>query len=386
MAEGVLFCRLPGLLARAARQERSGDEAAAPLAVAEGRRVRDACPLARARGVAEGASVLHARRLCPAVLVVPVEGAQAGALTRSFLDTLADLSPVVEPEGEDAAYAGLSGICPAAASRAIAGRLQASLSLAPVIGLGPSGLAARACAECRLPSERLAEADARWLWPEDAQVVARLRRLGLVTFGDVAAVGESALVYQFGRIGRLLYRRARGQDLAPVRALYPPPRADARCDLSEHPVDDRERLHWVLAQAAEEAARQLRHLSRFGRRLVLRVLTENEEQRREWVLPAPVQETADVLWAARRLLSRMPLSSPVIGLRLLVEDLEMPTVRTLELLSEKGQAGKVALDAAERALCARYGSQALTRLGHLPISPREERRQLVKDALLSPRP
>ena len=66
----------------------------------------------------------------------------------------------------------------------------------PILGLGPSRLAARACAECRLPPQRLAEADARWLWPEDEAVAARLRRLGQEVLGRWAVEAAAAAAAQ----------------------------------------------------------------------------------------------------------------------------------------------------------------------------------------------
>jgi hypothetical protein len=60
---------------------------------------------------------------------------------------------------------------------------MAAFHLRPKIGFGVSRTAARACAECGLPSACLPEADVIYLWPEDPDVTARLRRLGLTTFG-----------------------------------------------------------------------------------------------------------------------------------------------------------------------------------------------------------
>src|SRR5262249_23478273 len=198
-------------------------EAASPLVVAAGTRVRDACPLAVSRGVRIGASIIQARRLCPVALVVPLEAIDHRPATREFLDRLAELSPIVEPDGPDAAYADVTGLSEAAlcAARCALGESRpdptqspapsaqrgSEATVAPIIGLGRSRVAARACAECGLPAHRLADADARWLWPEDEEIAARLRRLGLETFGQVAALSEGALVYQFGRRGRLLHRR-----------------------------------------------------------------------------------------------------------------------------------------------------------------------------------
>ena len=126
----------------------------------------------------------------------------------------------MEPDGPDSAYLVLT--------RQAAGDMKHALAslcewFGPVVsGCGASRLAARACAECALPPERLPDAGVDWLWPEDSRLVEALKRLGLETFGQVAAVGEAALFYQFGRIGRLLHRRAQGQGPQPCPPALPP--------------------------------------------------------------------------------------------------------------------------------------------------------------------
>ncbi len=101
----IIYCRLPGLLALSVRASRGEGETQSPLVVSEGRSVRDACSMAQSRGIQTGISVIQARRLCPALLVVPLETVNHQGQTNTFLDQLADLSPVVEPYAPDAGAA-----------------------------------------------------------------------------------------------------------------------------------------------------------------------------------------------------------------------------------------------------------------------------------------
>ena len=107
----VLYARLPCLLCEAARQSRSLPESA-PLAVASDRVVRDACPISCSRGVRVGEPISRARRLRPALFIVPLEEIDArvlSPLSARFLDILAAHTPTVEPAGPDAAYADFTG-------------------------------------------------------------------------------------------------------------------------------------------------------------------------------------------------------------------------------------------------------------------------------------
>ena len=297
----ILYTRVPGLLAEAARPSRPAVNGHSPLVISEGRLVRDACPLALTQGVKVGASVIQARRLCPTLLAVPLEQVDASARRRQFLDALADLSPVVEPDGVDTAYFDMTGGSVEAAVESLPARLLATSSLPPVIGFGVSRLAARACAESGV--DHLDAASVDWLW-DDPAVVGRLQRLGLGTFGAVAQVGEEALRLHFGKISPLLHRRAQGQDLTPVRALYPPPSADVILDCSDAPIADRAQLGEVISRVSVRAACQLQGLG-VGRRLILEMKTERGEARQEWAVPAPLEHAADI----QRASWRFPLGS-----------------------------------------------------------------------------
>ena len=372
----IVYCRATGLLALAAKEGRR--EEALPLAVTDGRVVRDADAFALVRGVQTSMGVAQARRLCPPLTVVLLEAVDARSLTVQFLDLLADLSPAVEPDGPDGAYADIT--CWPLDLRRLEEALRALTGFCPALGLGASKLAARACAECDLPPEKLGEASVDWLWPEDSKVAGRLKRLGLETFAAVASVGEEGLFYQFGRIGRLLHRRAHGCDLATVRALYPPPRADDRLDFDEFPLEDRAMVQAALATLAASVSGQLKECGRYGRKVVLRLTTECGEQRREWAVPAAVQGAAEITRAAGRLLMTMTLDAPVLSLRLLVEELETAQAATADLFAGRMLRDTLALEGARRVLAARYGPQALMPLGDRPQTVREKRRSAEHEA------
>lgn len=373
----ILYCRFPQTLVQAAQRQRPSVHRHLPLAVTEGRSVRAICSHAASAGVVVGMSVIKARRLCPALAVVPLEAVDHHAETSAFLDALADVTPTVEPDGPDAAYAALDRSHFRNAEVTI---VNAFKNIGPfVVGHGGSRLAARACAECGLTRDRLADAAVDWLWPDDPKIVAALKRLGLNTFGEVAAVGEGALFYQFGKIGRLLHRRAQGQDLIPVRPLWPPLRADVLLNLDEYPVSERGAMEMALTQVSQKAEAELRSLGRHGRRVVLRVETEAGPHRQEWLLPTPIQNAAAVKSAALRLLGQMRLGAPVTAVRILVEGLEMPAARTNDLFLRGPGDDPAALEAVRRSLQTRFGTASVTFLAHQPRTVRQERRACLHE-------
>ena len=373
-ARTILYVRLPGMLAEAAQSKRTDVNASGPVVISEGRLVRDACSVALSQGVVAGASVVQARRLCPTLLAVPLEAVDANAQKRKFLDVLADLSPIVEPEGLDSAYADLTGS--AVDLENIRTRFLKELCLQPVVGFGVSRLAAFACAESN--AFRLEDASVNFLWPDDPAVVGRMKRLGLNSFGAVATVSEESLRLHFGKIAPLLHRRAHGEDLTPVRALYPPPFADVIIDCDEAPVDNREHLRQVVARASKRAERQIQGFG-VGRRLIVEIRTERGETRQEWAVPSPLERAADIQSATWRILAQTRLTAPVTRLRLLIEDVSFPTAHTSDLFGVR--ADSVSLEATRRRLASRFGLTTLMILGKQPRTEREKRRAAVRETV-----
>lgn len=373
----VVYCRFPQLLAKAATRQAPPSKTRLPLAVIQNQTVQAICDKAEAAGIVAGQSVVKARRLCPVLTAIPLEAVDHRPETSTFLDALADISPVVDPDGPDAAFAVVRR-SDVRAMRGFSAELLASIGPS-VIGIGASRLAARACAECSLPSDRLEDASVQWLWPDDPKVLAALLRLGLETFGQVAAVGEGALFYQFGKIGRLLHRRSLGQDLLPVRPLWPPVRSDAILCFDEYPLTQRGQMEAAIMQVSQQAEAELRGLGRHGRRVVLRVTTEAGAHRRDWSLPAPIQSAAQVRSAATRLLGQIPLSAPVTELRLLVEELETPAARTNDLFLRGPGDDPAVLESVRRSLQTRFGKNGVFVLGQRPRSVREDRRACLHE-------
>jgi hypothetical protein len=114
--------------------------------------------------------------------------------------------------------------------------------------------------------------------------------------------------------------------------------------------------------------------------VALAVETERGKSEHAWRPPWPIQSPAEVVSAARRLLTLQPLHSPVVSLRLTIAELELPQAESLSLFDSVGVENRRRLEAAKRFVVARYGSKALTTLGKVPVALRDRRRELVREA------
>ncbi|WP_184203969.1 hypothetical protein [Armatimonas rosea] len=370
----TLFCQVPGLLARAALEARGLDESRVSLTVIEGKLVRDASPLAVRRGVTLGESLLRARRLCPELLAVPLVEVDARSHSQRLWDALAELTDLVEPAGPDAAYALLWG------NESLEKLDCLFPALTPFCSMGRSKLEARVLALSGV--EGLADAPVTFL-SGDPAITGKLLRLGLTTFGAVAEVGEAALIYQFGRkVGPLLYQRALGEDSDPVQALWPLPVVEASYRFDLEPIEDAACVDRYLVELAKRSAGELCTLRRFGRVVTLEITCERGSPLLgTWRPPWPVQSPGELLSSLRRLAALQPLRSGVIGLRLVVSELDLPTATTLSLFETVPASCLGRLESTKRWIRARYGSEALTTLSKVPVSLRDRRRELVREVI-----
>src|SRR3954469_14984052 len=236
-----------------ARQALAGRAlAVAPPVSADGTaaagRLGEVSGTAEAHGVRSGMLLGEALARCPELVLLPGNPVRVHELWESSLQALESIGAAVEPaEDEGAARrstparglaffdtAGLTGLhgtregTVAAARRAL-GR-PARIGLAPVrfCSLG-AALAAPSRRALVIDPARPAEAR-RWLAarPVDllgyrertAELVAPLRRLGVLTLGELAKLGRAELTDRFGEAGGLAHRLACGED-HPLRPRRP---------------------------------------------------------------------------------------------------------------------------------------------------------------------
>ena len=195
----------------------------------------------------------------------------------------------------------------------------------------PGGTAAFLAA---LPVAELA-AEPALASPQRVELVDLLRRLGLVTIGDFAALDPRDVASRFGADAVAAHRSARGLPERTAAARTPPPdlEVEHRCDPPVDRVDAAafvarglaERLHAVLGAAGVACTR-----------LLVRARTEHgEELTRTWRCAEPLTPagTADrVRWQLDGWLSGRSVTRPSAGVSLLrLEPVEVVAAGALQL-------------------------------------------------------
>jgi len=289
---------------------------------------------ARRHGVRSAMAMVEARRRCPQAAYLSPRFEAYGAVSAVVMGVLRELSPAVEPISLDEAFvdlaAGLSGGLDTESVSALGARLKADIrartGLTASIGAGTSKLVAKIASDSRKPDglvvvppgrERalLDPLPVRALWGVGPASAERLRRTGITTVGQLAALPPERLVALFGASrGTGLHELARGLDQRPVVA----DREIKSISVEDtFPTDllDRAQLVAELDVLAQRLAGRLHAKERSGRTITLKVRRHDFTTiARSDTLAGPTDSEAVIREAARRLLASVEVGG---GVRLL---------------------------------------------------------------------
>ena len=363
-------------------------------AAAAAGRLGEVSGAAEAHGVSRGMLLGEALARCPELVLLPGNPVRVRELWEASLQALESIGAAVEPGGEEEpgrgsepapglAYfdtAGLSGLhgtregTIAAARRALGRPVR--------IGLAPVRFCALAAA-LAAPSRRALVIDParpaevrRWLRarPVDllghrertAELVAPLRRLGVLTLGELAKLGRAELTDRFGEAGGIAHRLACGED-TPLRPRRPREQLEEAMGVGD--AASGAALKRVLGVLV---SRVLAHPARRGRTLRAVTLSAQLVSGGSWservVFREPVSDPERILLALSLRLELLP--APAAALQLGVEGFGPPqgeqgtlldqsrALRSSRLGEAVAQVRAVAgRDAALRAVCVDPGSR-----------------------------
>jgi DNA polymerase-4 len=334
---------------------------------------------AKAFGVRTPMGGAQARRLCPHAVVVPPRMDVYGEASKALFEVFDDTTPLVEGLSIDEAFldvAGLARISGNATEIAVRLRdeVRERVGLPVTVGVARTKFLAKVASGVakpdgllvvpsgdelnflhRLPIERL--------WGVGPATADKLHAYSITTVGQVARLGEDALVRILGRAaGRHLHALANNRDPRPVqtgrrRRSIGTQRALGR---RKHPP---ETLDADLVALLDRLARRLRGAHRACRTVVLRLRFDDfSRATRSHTISEATAHTGTLLTVARGLLAEaMPMirrqGITLIGLTFtnLMDD------RAIQLALPFGRPTAEALDGTVDDVRDRFGSAAITR-------------------------
>jgi DNA polymerase-4 len=252
---------------------------------------------ARRYGVFSAMPSAQARRLCPTAVFLQGDHALYASVSRDVSEILARVTPLVEPLALDEAFLDVTGARGLFGDGVtIAHRLRRDvrdeLGLECSVGVAPNKFLAKLASvdakprpspsgvmpgpgvvEVR-PGEELAylhPLPVQRLWGVGPSTLERLRRMGVVTVGDLAALRPSAVISSLGKAhGRQLLDLAAGRDDRPVE-----PQREMKSISHEetfaHDLHEPDDAHRELVRLADAVAARLRDHGTGARTFTLKV-------------------------------------------------------------------------------------------------------------------
>jgi len=379
MGVGYLF--LPRLRAEA-EAKRLG-YVGRPVGVHERGRLIALNAEAEEAGLAVGMRLRETHVITHDVLLIQAQEDRYLPCWREVLDVCAGHLSIIEPAEVGRAFFDTAGPWQ---PEEILGNIRTTVEHATgftcITGGGPNKLVARIAAEVApghfvhpdTAQRFLAPLPLSYLWLADQADLEHLQALGVRTFELLQEVNTLSLTEHFGARAERLKEWARGIDLTPVEALYPPRWVEARLVFEDGTCDSL-RVEAGLKRLACDLSIQLLGRGESCRRLSLSIDGE-EHPRRERAVPlkAPCYREGDLEIHLRRLVRDMGIEGKIIALEACGHDLCRTAHTQLDLFARRLPGSRRRAQAQEVVAHAqaRFGDTSVV-LGATVEIPRRER-------------
>ena len=212
-----------------------------PIAVGgspEGRGVISSCSYAaRVFGVRSAMPTARAIKLCPDLIIIPPQHKKYSKVSKQVMDYLRSTTPMVEQISIDEAFLDVSDITEQGdlLAHQIQKAINATYNLPCSIGVAPNKLLAKiannigkSAGSQSVPpntitvvspgeeAEFLAPLPVIAMWGVGPKTAERMEKHGILTIGDLARRTETELTNLFGKVGKELVKRSKGNDDRPL--------------------------------------------------------------------------------------------------------------------------------------------------------------------------
>ena len=188
---------------------------------------------ARNYGVHSAMPMRQAYRLCPQAVFIDTSGGKYSYLSVKILNILKNYSPNVEPVSIDEAFVDITGVQeryggPEKLSMNVKRDIKNKCGLTASIGIAPNRFVAKMASSANKPDglviippdevrQFLWVQPVGHLWGVGQKSEAALKKIGIVTIGDLAEASDNELKKMFGIVGPALKKMATGQGDDDVR-------------------------------------------------------------------------------------------------------------------------------------------------------------------------
>jgi DNA polymerase-4 len=334
---------------------------------------------AKAYGVRTAMGGRQARQLCPRAIVVEPRMSAYATASKAVFEVFNQTTPLVEGLSIDEAFLDVGGLrrisgTPVQIAVRLRRDVRERVGLPITVGVARTKFLAKVASRVAKPDGLLVvppdgelaflhPLPVELLWGVGSVTASKLHDRRMVTVGQVARIGEAALVAMLGAAaGRHLHALAHNHDPRPVQVGRRRGSIGSQRALGRSPRSP-EDIEAVVAGLVDRVTRRMRTAGRAGRTVVLRLRFDDfSRATRSHTLPRATAHTRTILDTARDLLTTaMPMirqrGITLVGIA--VGNLDSHGAVQLELPFDRHSGGD--LDAALDAVRKRFGSSAVTR-------------------------
>ncbi|AIQ63550.1 DNA polymerase IV [Paenibacillus stellifer] len=269
---------------------------------------------ARRRGISTGMQVQRALRICPELIIIKPDFHLYRRYSSAFMEIAYNYSPLLEAVSIDECYLDITGSrqfgTPPEIAEEIQRRIQDELGLPCSVGIAPNKLLAKMASDLKKPNGisilRLRDVPSV-LWDRPCgemfgiggKTAEKLKRLGILSIGQLAAADENMLREVFGVLGTWLKRAANGLDEAPVNPEREANKSIGHTTTLPGDITGIGEARPVLLSLSDQVARRLRRQKLVASGVQLTVRTpEMKTITRSSQLDVPTESAEDVYKAA----------------------------------------------------------------------------------------
>lgn len=229
---------------------------------------------AKSYGIVTGEPIVSALRKCPNLTLEPPDHKLYDRRSQELMTLLSDFCPDIEQVSVDECYMDYSPIrkqypSPEAAAHLIKDQVETQLGFTVNVGISDRKVLAKMASDFRKPnlvhtlySHEIQ--DKMWPLPLSSlfmcghSSVEALRKLEILTIGDLARTDLSIIEAHLKSHGRLLWEYANGMDTSEVTTTHADAKGIGNSTTLSRDAEDSESAHLVLLSLAESVSRRLR--------------------------------------------------------------------------------------------------------------------------------
>lgn len=343
---------------------------------------------ARKLGISTGMVVNQGLRKCPELIVITPDFHLYRKYSKAFMKIAYEYTPELEATSIDECYLDITGSkqfgTPIQIAEEIQRRINEELGIPCSIGIAPNKLLAKMGSDMKKPNGitvlRLRDVE-KILWSKPCaelfgigqKTAEKLRKLNIMTIGQLAKANEQMLKDYFGVLGTWMKQAANGISHSPVLADREPNKSIGHTTTLPEDISNENDINRVLLNISDQVGRRLRRQGMMAGGIQITIRTPDMKTiTRSHALQVPTDYDKDIYKEAVNLFYRQfGVGKPIRLLGITLQNLipKSESVVQLDLFDYQEQPKKESLIKVMDTLRDKFGENAVVTAGMIGDDP-----------------